>query len=146
MSKEKFNHWLLKRVSKDFLVYGILFFITGLYLVFNAQWLIEDQSIPVGNPAWNFCMFLKFKQIIADFVWDNWTSFASDAFHPPFVFFPLLPFNKFIGFNIDKAVLVLNSIFIPILVYSTYAVSRLLIGQRSLGVLAVILVLCWIIA
>ena len=122
--------------------YTILCILVLCVFAFNIVWVNLD-TVP---PAWDFSRHLYISNLYWQaFDWDSqslWFDILSvEPFYPPLYHLSLLPFAIFFGFTPFSAVL-LNSICLGVIIFSTYGIGSL-INSRRVGLLAAFLVACY---
>jgi len=122
--------------------YTILCILVLCVFAFNIVWVNLD-TVP---PAWDFSRHLYISYLYWQaFDWDSqslWFDILSvEPFYPPLYHLSLLPFAIFFGFTPFSAVL-LNSICLGVIIFSTYGIGSL-INSRRAGLLAAFLVACY---
>jgi len=122
--------------------YTILCILVLCVFAFNIVWVNLD-TVP---PAWDFSRHLYISNLYWQaFDWDSkslWFDILGvEPFYPPLYHLSLLPFAIFFGFTPFSAVL-LNSICLGVIIFSTYGIGSL-INSRRAGLLAAFLVACY---
>ena len=108
----------------------------------NVIWVVLDEVPPAYDYARHLYITFLYWQA---FDWSSqslWFDLLSvEPFYPPLYHLLLLPFALAFGFSAYSAVLA-NSIYLGIIILSTYGVGSLIYGRRA-GLMAAFLVACF---
>lgn len=122
--------------------YALLLALALLTFGGNLVWAFLDKAQPLWDSSRHFYIALSYWNAL-DFNAANWwlNVLNVEPFYPPLYHLSLLPFFALFGFSVDTAVFV-NSIYMLVIILSTYGIGTYLYDQRT-GLLAAFIVSCY---
>lgn len=117
--------------------------IISVFILINIWWLRVDNKMPIPDTAWHFGISIAVWNLFFNFSMEGLRFFAACAWHPPFVGIIVRPFYFLLGHNLDSAVIIMNLIFLPILVFSVYGIIKFCTGRAIDGVLGCVVLLSY---
>lgn len=118
-----------------------LFFITAIYIGINIWWLKTDARLVSVDPPWHFISSLKIWYLLSHFSLDEMRYFVLCSVQPPLVGILVRPFLLFFGTNLDGAVLTMDLIFLPVLIFSTSKIIQFYTNKAWQGILGSLMLL-----
>ena len=121
---------------------ALLLVLTLLTFGGNLVWAFLDKAQPLWDSSRHFYIALSYWNAL-DFNAANWwlNVLNVEPFYPPLYHLSLLPFFALFGFSVDTAVFV-NSIYMLVIILSTYGIGTYLYDQRT-ALLAAFIVSCY---
>jgi 4-amino-4-deoxy-L-arabinose transferase-like glycosyltransferase len=108
----------------------------------NQIWVLLDTRPPSWDQAAHLRIAFGYWSVLVSGSDRFWLDLLSvESFYPPFYHLSLLPIFAWLGISADNAV-VLNSIYLAVIILSTYAIGNRLYGRKT-GLLAAFLISCY---
>ena len=108
----------------------------------NQIWVLLDTRPPSWDPAAHLRIAFGYWNVFASGTDRFWLDLLNvEPFYPPFYHLTLLPVFAWLGISTDNAV-VLNSIYLAVIILSTYGIGNRLYGKNT-GLLAAFLISCY---
>ena len=108
----------------------------------NQIWVLLDTRPPSWDPAAHLRIAFGYWNVFVSGTDRFWLDLLSvEPFYPPFYHLTLLPVFAWLGISTDNAV-VLNSIYLAVIILSTYGIGNRLYGKNT-GLLAAFLISCY---
>lgn len=130
----------MKILKAKLILFGILLF----HLINNFIWLKLDKSYLLCNSFWHHAHSLKIYNVLKynlkfNFFIPGDIIFRTDVWHLPLVTWITAPFYFIFGPSQDAGVIISSTIFLPILIFSTYGIAKVLSNEKA-GLLAAFIV------
>ena len=108
----------------------------------NQIWVLLDTRPPSWDQAAHLRIAFGYWNVFVSGTERFWLDLLSvESFYPPFYHLSLLPVFALLGISTDNAV-VLNSIYLAVIILSTYGIGSRLYGKKT-GLLAAFLISCY---
>ena len=108
----------------------------------NLVWAFLDKAQPLWDSSRHFYIALSYWNALGFNAANWWLNVLNvEPFYPPLYHLSLLPFFALFGFSVDTAVFV-NSIYMLVIILSTYGIGTYLYDQRT-ALLAAFIVSCY---
>ncbi len=108
----------------------------------NQIWVLLDTLPPSWDPAAHLRIAFGYWKVFTSGTDRFWLDLLSvESFYPPVYHLTLLPIFAWLGISTDNAV-VLNSIYLAVIILSTYGIGNRLYGKNA-GLLAAFLISCY---
>lgn len=118
-----------------------LVLIATVYIGINIWWLKIDTRLPIYDPPWRFTDTIWIWQILLHFSFNEMRNFVVCAAQPPLVGILVRPFLLFFGTNLDAAVLTMDLIFLPVLIFSMSKIIQFYTNKAWQGILGSLMLL-----
>lgn len=104
-------------------------------ILINIWWLKVDHRLLENESLMHFESSLRVWELFSKFSMLNLLDLANYSLHPPLIGLLVRPFYFIFGAKLDAAILIMNLIFLPLLVFSTFKIIEFLTKKQSLALL-----------
>lgn len=127
-------------MKKDHIYYLICAGIAIFHILVNSWWLNVDDQLPFFDPAYHFLETYEYGKEILNFSFQSFYRIIElGSVWAPLTRFLMGPFIYLFDLKIDAAVLLMNIIFLPILIFSVFKIGQILLDSRA-GILAAFMI------